>query len=276
MNYRSLNRGDGGVIAAAVLLFVFSFLKFYSASSLGISSNAWSTDWFPVLPSVVLAGIIGAALIVVGRIAKPEIAGREFLGLRLSQWGTALTVTALWASLWTLIGGKGNLDIGAGQILSFLAVLIMVGLVVATPLVPALQAPLIPEKTDSPAPQQQPGQQQPQPGAYGQHPQPGYGYPGPQPGGQQPGYAAPTQHMQQQPAQQPVPPAAPDPNFQPFWFAVPVQRPLYAEDGSQNTVAELTPGTWYLAVGQSGQELVAQTQDGRRGVLKDTTNIQRG
>ncbi|NJQ05211.1 hypothetical protein [Streptomyces lonarensis] len=276
MNYRSLNRGDGGVIAAAVLLFVFSFLKFFSTR--GLSSNGWSTDWFPALPSIFLAGIIGAALVVVGRIAKPEIAGREFLGLRLSQWGTALTVTALWASLWTLIGGKDGLDTAAGQILSFFAVLILVGFVVATPLVPALQAPLIPEKSATPAQPQQPGQQQPQPGAYGQHPQPGYGYPGPQAGGPQPGYAAPTQHMQQQPPQQPQPaaPAAPDPNFQPFWFAVPVQRPLYAEDGSQNTVAELTPGTWYLAVGQSGQELVAQTQDGRRGVLKDTSNIQRG
>ena len=40
--------------------------------------------------------------------------------------------------------------------------------------------------------------------------------------------------------------------------------------------AELAPGTWYLAVEQRGQSLIAQTQDGRRGVLQDTTGIQRG
>ena len=35
-------------------------------------------------------------------------------------------------------------------------------------------------------------------------------------------------------------------------------------------------GTWYLAVEQRGANLVAQTQDGRRGVLQDTSGIQRG
>jgi hypothetical protein len=57
---------------------------------------------------------------------------------------------------------------------------------------------------------------------------------------------------------------------------VPVPRPLYAEDGSQTPIAELAPGTWYLAVEQRGPALVAQTQDGRRGVLQDTSGIQRG
>lgn len=64
--------------------------------------------------------------------------------------------------------------------------------------------------------------------------------------------------------------------FSPFWFAVPVTRPLYAEDGSPTPIAELAPGTWYLAVEQRGPGLIAQTQDGRRGVLQDTTGIQRG
>jgi hypothetical protein len=57
---------------------------------------------------------------------------------------------------------------------------------------------------------------------------------------------------------------------------VPVARPLFGEDGSPNPVAELAPGTWYLAVEQRGPALVAQTQDGRRGVLQDTSGIQRG
>ncbi|MEU9385418.1 hypothetical protein AB0D38_32630, partial [Streptomyces sp. NPDC048279] len=57
-----------------------------------------------------------------------------------------------------------------------------------------------------------------------------------------------------------------------FWRA----RPLFAEDGSTAPIAELAPGTWYLAVEQRGGALVAQTQDGRRGVLQDTSGIQRG
>jgi hypothetical protein len=57
---------------------------------------------------------------------------------------------------------------------------------------------------------------------------------------------------------------------------VPVPRPLYAEDGAPMPIAELAPGTWYLAVEQGAQGLVAQTQDGRRGVLRDTSGIQRG
>ncbi len=57
---------------------------------------------------------------------------------------------------------------------------------------------------------------------------------------------------------------------------MPVARPLYGEDGAPTPIAELAPGTWYLAVDQRGQALIAQTQDGRRGVLQDTTGIQRG
>jgi hypothetical protein len=55
-----------------------------------------------------------------------------------------------------------------------------------------------------------------------------------------------------------------------------VTRPIYPEDGSPSPLAELTPGTWYLAVEQRGTALVAQTQDGRRGILQDTTGIQHG
>ncbi len=76
--------------------------------------------------------------------------------------------------------------------------------------------------------------------------------------------------------QQAQAPQAPAGDFSPFWFAVPVPRPLFAEDGSPTPIAELAPGTWYLAVEQRGPALVAQTQDGRRGVLQDTSGIQRG
>ncbi|NEB81726.1 hypothetical protein G3I40_41915, partial [Streptomyces sp. SID14478] len=95
--------------------------------------------------------------------------------------------------------------------------------------------------------------------------------PGPgQPYGQQP------QQQAAAPAPQPSAPQGGAADFSPFWFAVPVPRPLYAEDGSPTPIAELAPGTWYLAVEQRGPGLVAQTQDGRRGVLQDTTGIQRG
>ncbi|MBX9365890.1 hypothetical protein K4G64_33055, partial [Streptomyces sp. WAC04114] len=115
----------------------------------------------------------------------------------------------------------------------------------------------------------------PQP--YGAQPPGGYGYPGAQqPGGYgqpQPGQPYGGGQPQQAQAQAPQPPAG---DFSPFWFAVPVPRPLFAEDGSPTPIAELAPGTWYLAVEQRGPALVAQTQDGRRGVLQDTSGIQRG
>ena len=157
----------------------------------------------------------------------------------------------------------------------------------ATPLVAALKAPLM--GTPSPA--------APQPYGYPGAAQPagGYGYPGAaqQPYGAQPGDPSLGGQPQARPSRsarrprpaadlhtdsqaQPAAAGAPAGDFAPFWFAVPVARPLYAEDGSPTPIAELAPGTWYLAVDQRGPGLVAQTQDGRRGVLQDTTGIQRG
>ncbi|RKN45856.1 DUF5336 domain-containing protein [Streptomyces hoynatensis] len=259
MNNRSLSRGDAVVIGAAVLLFIASFLDAYTVdySSMGGGKegiNAWKSDIFPVLPSVFLAGVLGAAAIALSRFTAQ---GREFGGLRLDQWGIGLSVTSAWAALWSL-GGGGGADVGIGLILGFLATLVLAGAAVATPLVPALKTPLSAGGGNKPPAFNQ--------AAYGA--QPGYGYPSaPTAGGQQ-GYA-PTQAA-------PAATAGADPNFQPFWFAVPAARPLYGEDGSPTPVAELAPGTWYLAVEQRGQALVAQTQDGRRGVLQDTSGIQRG
>ncbi|MEV6318709.1 hypothetical protein [Streptomyces sp. NPDC051776] len=266
MNIRSLTRGDGVAIGAAVLLFIASFLDFYSCDGAycGEVPNGWDDKLFPVLPSIFLAGLIAAGLIVASRF---QPAGKKLAGLGLDQWGTALAVFAAWSALWTLIGGL-DFDKGIGQILGFIAALALAAGAVLSQTLPALKAPLLGT----------PGPQAPSP--YGAGPNPGYGYPaqhgaptpyGAQPGGQQP-YGG-----QQQAAPQPGP-GAPQPGgeFAPFWFAVPVARPLYAEDGSPTAIAELAPGTWYLAVDQRGQALVAQTQDGRRGVLQDTTGIQRG
>ncbi|MFG2792649.1 hypothetical protein [Streptomyces sp. NPDC048419] len=286
MNIRSLTRGDGVVIGAAVLLFIASFLDIYSVDGAPDSANlpnSWESG--PVLMGVVLAGIIGAALVVVshGLPQVPKVAGIE-----LGAFGTAFTVFAAWCALGNVfdpLGGMDNVGSGSGNgvgagtglILALIATLVMAAAAIATPLVPALKAALVPA----------PKPQAPQP-PYGAQPPGGYGYPGaaqqpPQYGGQpQPGqpYGAQPQAGAPQPGQpQPGQPGQPQPtagDFSPFWFAVPVARPLFAEDGSPAPIAELAPGTWYLAVEQRGPGLVAQTQDGRRGVLQDTSGIQRG
>ncbi|WP_052865638.1 hypothetical protein [Streptomyces niger] len=283
MNIRSLTRGDGVVIGAAVLLFIASFLDFTGANCSGELAkycaeadtvNAWDT--LSVVMSIYLAGVIAAVLIIVSR-ALPQ--PRKIAGLDLGQFGVALTLFAAWTAFWTIISVGSA---GPGIIIGLIATLILAGAALATPLVPALQAKLITAPAASPSPYNTgvnagygyPGAQQ----APGQ----GYGYPGgPQQGGQ-PSYGGQPQHTQGGQAAQPAPAAtdqqagAPAAEFAPFWFAVPVARPLYGEDGSPTPIAELAPGTWYLAVEQRGQALIAQTQDGRRGVLQDTTGIQRG
>ncbi|KOG33222.1 DUF5336 domain-containing protein [Streptomyces resistomycificus] len=274
MNIRSLTRGDGVVIGAAVLLFIASFLDIYSADGAPDSydfPSAWSSG--PILMGVVLAGIIGAALVIISR-GLPQVP--KVAGLDLGQVGVAFTVFAAWSALGNMIdpssgvnnmGGFGDdgLDAGIGLILALVGSLVLAAAAVATPLVPALQAALIPA----------PKPAAPQP--YGAQPPGGYGYPG-APGAQQQPYGAQPQPGQPFGAAQPQQAQAqpPAPEFSPFWFAVPVARPLFAEDGSPTPIAELAPGTWYLAVEQRGAALVAQTQDGRRGVLQDTTGIQRG
>ncbi|MFE6150636.1 hypothetical protein [Streptomyces sp. NPDC057889] len=279
MNIRSLTRGDGVVIGAAVLLFIASFLDIYSIDGISSSAdlpNAWGSA--PLLFSVFLAGIFAAVLIVVARglPTVPKVAG-----LDLGQFGIALAVFSAWSALGNIFDpaggfnnsgqGSGGFGAGTGVILALIATLALAGAAVATPLVPALKGALI----GAPRPQA------PQP--YGAQPAGGYGYPGAQQPGQpygaqpgQPGQPYGAAQPQQQAAPAPQAAQAPVGDFSPFWFAVPVPRPLYAEDGSPTPIAELAPGTWYLAVEQRGPGLVAQTQDGRRGVLQDTTGIQRG
>ncbi|MFC8507416.1 DUF5336 domain-containing protein [Streptomyces sp. NPDC057411] len=282
MNIRSLTRGDGVLIGAAVVLFIASFLEYVSYKGLGPESpNAWDSLGNAI--GVYLVGVIGAALIVLTR-ALPQ--PRKVLGLDLGQFGVAATIFTAWSLFWTIID-LGGVDAGAGLILGLIASLVLAGTAVAAPLVPALGGPLVgAPKPQTPQPYgMQPGAQQGVPGGYG-YPgaqQPPYGgQPDPSLGGQpfgaqpQAQQHAPQPQAQQQAPQQEAAAPAPAGDFAPFWFAVPVARPLYAEDGSQAPIAELAPGTWYLAVEQRGPALVAQTQDGRRGVLQDTTGIQRG
>ncbi|GHD83696.1 DUF5336 domain-containing protein [Streptomyces naganishii] len=258
MNIRSLTRGDGVVIGAAVLLFIASFLKFYSVNGFNLDQNAW--DDLGTGLGLYMGGVIGAALVVVNRCLPQP---RKVAGLDLGTVGAAFTVLVAWSLFWTLVDVPTGGSAAAGLILGFIAALVLAGAAIATPLVPALQGALLPA----------PGPAAPQP--YGAQPQGGYGYPGaPQP--QFGGQAQQTQPFpggaQPQAAPQQAGPGA----FSPFWFAVPAPRPLFAEDGSATPIAELAPGVWYLAVEQRGQGLLAEMQDGRRGVLQDASNIQRG
>ncbi|MEU6671527.1 hypothetical protein [Streptomyces sp. NPDC046727] len=255
------------VIGAAVVLFIASFLDFYTYSGFGaeVSRNAW--DNLGMGLGTYMGAVIGAVLIVVNRCLPQP---RKVAGLDLGATGTAFAILATWTLLWTLID-LDEVDAGAGLVLGFIALLVLSAAAIATPLLPALQAPLVPA----------PKPVAPQP--YGAQPPGGYGYPGAQPQPGQPYGAQPQPGQpfgQQPPAPQGAAAPAPQPaaagDFSPFWFAVPVARPLFAEDGSQAPIAELAPGTWYLAVEQRGAALVAQTQDGRRGVLQDTSGIQRG
>ncbi|MFJ9961310.1 hypothetical protein [Streptomyces avermitilis] len=259
MNIRSLTRGDGVVIGAAVLLFIASFLKTYD----GIDINAW--DGLGTGLGLYMGAMAGAALIVVNRCLPQP---RKVLGLDLGNTGVAFTVLVAWIMFWDLVDVPDQVDAGGGLILGFIASAVLAGAAVATPLVPPLSAALV----GAPKPVA------PQP--YGAQPQGGYGYPGAQQPGQP--YGGQPQPQQGQPyggqpqAPQQAQAAQPAGDFSPFWFAVPVARPLYGEDGSPAPIAELAPGTWYLAVEQRGAALVAQTQDGRRGVLQDASGIQRG
>ncbi|MFE4518936.1 hypothetical protein ACFRMQ_32665 [Kitasatospora sp. NPDC056783] len=296
MNLRALTRGDAAVAGGAVLLFIASFLPYWTVDCSGrycgnTSQNAWSTELFPVLPSIYLLGIVAAVLILVQRFQGAAAATRQVLGLRLDQWGIAFAVAALWTSVWSLGGGpsSGSFGHGFGAWLGLVALVVMAGAAAASPLVPALKAPLVADRPAAvPGQYGYPGQQG-APGQYGypgqvQDPafggQGGYGYPGagqPQPVQQgaaaQPHDAAPA--PQPTPAAQPAP--APAADFQPFWFAVPAPRRLAPKDNPAGApVGEVVPGTWYLAVEQRGAALVAQLPDGSQGVLADTTGIQRG
>ncbi len=278
MNIRSLTRGDGAVIGAAVLLLIASFLPFYAAANCdgdGCTLNTWHAPLLPVLSTVHLAALAVAGLVAAARLLPED---RKVLGLGLRQWAVTLSVFVGWATVWSMFSNASDpgTDHGFGSWLTLIFGLALPVLVVLSERTPALQAALL----GAPKPAQPQGYAQPYGPGPGQ-PGGGYGYPAtgqPQPYGtqpQQPG--SPMGGMNPSPTSGPgAPSMGGAPDFAPFWFAVPVARPLYPEDGTPTPIAELTPGTWYLAVDQRGPALVAQTQDGRRGVLQDTTGIQRG
>lgn len=204
MNLRALTRGDAAVAGAAVLLLVSSILPFESwqvcpsraGSCQSGAANAWHAALFPVLPSVFLLGIAAAALILLQRLQHKAAQGRQVLGLRLDQWGTAFSVAALWTELWSLTGGSADqknamesiiYSHSFGAWLGLLALLVLTGVAAAGPLVPAIQAPLLPARPARPAAPQ--GYQPFQPaGARAAQ----YGYPGGPVPGQNPSAGQPS------------------------------------------------------------------------------------
>ncbi|MFB7471265.1 hypothetical protein [Kitasatospora sp. NPDC056184] len=214
MNLRALTKGDAAVAGAAVLLFIASFLPYWTVDCKGkycgdTSTNAWDSVLFPVLPSVFLLGILAAALILVQRFQGQAAANRQILGLRLDQWGIAFSVAALWAALWSLGGGLEGIDHGIGAWIAVIALIVLAGAAAGGQLLPVLKTPLV---TDRPAaPAAFPAGGYPVPGQPGQ--QGHYGYPGPGQdpnqapspafGGQPSGYGYPSPQAGQPAAGQP-------------------------------------------------------------------------
>lgn len=146
MNIRSLTRGDGVVIGAAVLLFIASLLDVASCdgpdSLCSTVPNAWGFSLGLGLGTY-MAGVVGGALIVLARLLPQP---RKVAGLDMGTIGVALTVAAAWSLLWWTIDTDGS---GIGLILGLIAALLLAAGAIASPLLPPLQAALLP----APAPQ---------------------------------------------------------------------------------------------------------------------------
>ncbi|MEZ0091743.1 hypothetical protein [Streptacidiphilus sp. EB129] len=262
MNLRTITRGDAAVAGAALLLLIASFLPFYSVD--GSTANAWHTEYFPLLPSAFLLGIIGAALILASRLTPQE---PKPAGIQLSHWGTVLAVASFWSSLWSMLSGGTGVNLGVGAYLGFLATLALAGLAVATPMVPGLSAALVSNAPPAQTPglygqQGQPYPYQQQPGQHFQHGQPvqqatpgqpftgpqapypgqqqppaGYGYPQPQQGYGSP-YGAPAAAA---PAPAPAPAPAAEGRPSPAAPVTPEPTPQDAPPRQDNATALLTP-----------------------------------
>ncbi|MGC0416622.1 hypothetical protein [Embleya sp. AB8] len=292
MDVRKLSRGDAVIGVAAVLIFIFSFLDYvgtksgYAARGIDYSWNAWSGTLAPIVFAVVLTPILAGALFVLGGLL-PQLKDKQILGLTARQWAVPLAAVSPINALWSIGHADNGVEMKFGGIMIILLVIVLSAAVIATAVVPALQAPLLGAGGPAPAPQGQygapQGQQQyggapyggpqgPQgPQSYGGAPQQaGFGAPAPQ--GPQGGFGAP----QGPGAQQPTPgnpPAGARAPFQPFWFSVPDSRPMLDEHTNQEK-GVLNTGVWYLAVAEHPNGLLVEV-DNVRGVLQNTMGIQR-
>jgi hypothetical protein len=67
----------------------------------------------------------------------------------------------------------------------------------------------------------------------------------------------------------------PEPEYEAFWFAVNQQRMAFDQESGLPVFA-LEPGQWILALQDRGNEFLVQSQDGRIGILRDLSGIERG
>lgn len=246
MNLRTVTRGDAALAASALLLLVSSFFTFYKAgvdactgTAAACSTNAWNSALFPLLPGVILLGVIGPVLVLLGRLLPQEPAA---LGIGLRPWGVVLTVAAAWSALWALFGGPtgalfGHPEVSSspqlGAFLAFLFCAADVVLAVAGPVLPVLAAPLLPEaKVQTPPSPYVP------PGAEGQPGEAGFGAAG----AQQPHVG----HFNPQPVQQAHPGEAfhgPEKQAATLPLPTPGQQPppgAAATDASEASTARLS------------------------------------
>lgn len=262
-----------------------------------LSVNAWAQDHWPLMAIVILLPLFSCLLLVTHRYMQ-NADQRPVGGLTLRQWATALGVVAAWGTLWSLGGDVfGNADdfvkgflgyesehaFGAFVILPFS--LLLAALLIIIDRVPGLTYPLFVSAPVYPQAGYIPGQ----PGQPGQGVPPGYAtgsYAAPMvppgtpvthmPPPVTPASGTPVQESVPASAPAPTPAPTPAPEFAQFWLAVPEERPLLPLGGLDKTpVATLVPGSWYLAVAPSGDGLVVEV-DGVRGVLWNTSGIQRG
>jgi hypothetical protein len=63
-------------------------------------------------------------------------------------------------------------------------------------------------------------------------------------------------------------------HFEAFWFAVDRPRPV-VDERSGAYLFTVEPGNWILALQDRGNDYVVQHTDGRVGVLRDLSNIER-
>ncbi|MYS85718.1 hypothetical protein [Embleya scabrispora] len=330
MNRKGITRGDAIVILAIVLIFIFSFFKYYEVSAAFDRSsgsddsdnpfgsdrsrtkgwNAWTVNFYPLMPAVVLVPLLAALLLVIGRfVAQPD---RQVLGLAPRQWAIAFSVTGAISGFFAPFGVGGVIgeifedsdSVDAGPTV-FAWLMMVAGLIAALFLIigdriPSLAAPLF-----SPVPQQPWGY--PPPNGTGGYPvpvDPSTGYPLPNATGAYPPPAYPVPGagtgtgapMAGVPAHMPPPdvtgagagtgsgaapvaggqPAPATQEFAQYWFAVPEARPLAPTEGlSKEPVATLQTGQWYLAVAPHPGGVLVEV-DGVRGVLSDVSGIQRG
>jgi hypothetical protein len=109
------------ILAAGVVVFVFSFLPFYkiggaSLGSFHVSSknvNAWSSGLFPVATLIPIFGVIMAAQVAIAKFTSAQIPARV-LTFTWEQVLVALGIFAALLAVCYLIVDKGGADFGFG------------------------------------------------------------------------------------------------------------------------------------------------------------------